>query len=242
MNTEITDYQIDIIIGSMLGDGCLTCVGRHRRKNSCFAEVHSVKQYELLDWKRQMLMPLSKSITSKFVDGRKIVNNKVVTDKSKKLESCRLETIVHPTLTELESKWYKRDANGQYVLHNKKRIKIVPNDLVLNKNIIAVWYFDDGSNNPKNRQIAFNTQSFEKDTIDILADKLRKFGIDCGVYKNRNQHIIQVMAKSYLNMIDLIKDKLPCECMSYKIDLSKYKAPNYSTRFQSKKTPSELIH
>jgi hypothetical protein len=64
-----------------------------------------------------------------------------------------------------------------------------------------------------------------------LACNLREQGINCGLGKNRDKYIITVRAASYLTLIDMVKDKLPSPCVMHKIDLSKYKPPNYSTRF-----------
>jgi hypothetical protein len=193
--------------------------------------VHSLKQYSLLEWKLEKLKPLTCNLTKFIINGRKKVNNKIVNDPEKKLFSCRLESIVHPFLTELEKKWYLRDKDGNYILKKNKRVKIVPNDLILTKTIIAVWFFDDGSNNPKTRQAVFNTQAFSFIECEKLTEKLIQFGINCGVVRNRDKFVIQTKASSYLNLIKLVSDNIPCKSLAYKVDLSNYKEPDYSTRF-----------
>jgi len=229
LNQDFTDEQIDIINGSLLGDGGLTLV-KYGKRNSKLVETHSLKQYGLLEWKANKLKPFSKNIKMGTTTARKIDKGKVVGDTTRILDNCKLETIVHPTLTKLENIWYLRE-NNEYVLFNKKRVKTVPDDLILNADIIAVWYFDDASNNSKRRQITFNTQAFSKDDCHKLLEKLKIFGVNCGIAKNRDQHVIQVRTSSYLDVVNLAKDKLPHECMYYKVDLSNYKPPDFSTRF-----------
>ena len=234
INHNLSSEQLQIITGSMLGDGCLRMVGRHKVKNSSFAEVHGIKQHDWLGWKYEKLKPLSSFFRTFITDGRKVENGRVVCDPTKKSEQCRIQTISHPTLTELERKWYLRDENGEYVLKGKRRIKKIPEDLELTPLILAVWFFDDGSNNAAKRVAIFNTQSYTKNECEMLVDKLKDFGIDCGVAKNRHQFIIQTKVVSYLNLINLVTEFLPCECVRYKVDLSKYKEPDFSTRFQCK--------
>jgi hypothetical protein len=231
-----SEKQIELLTGSLLGDGSLSVVGKHNRKSSKFQEIHSSTQYEFLEWKKQILSPFSNKVVSKEVTARKLIGGAVVPDLTKTLTSCELTTITHPFLTELESKWYLRDENNEYVLRNNRRIKRIPLDLHLTEFSLAVWFFDDGSNNPKNRQAAFNTQSYTKEECLFLVDKLKTFGITCGVVKNRDKPVIQTRACSYLNLINLALSYLPCESMRCKVDLSKYKPPNFSTRFQKRTT------
>mgnify|MGYP003439927449 CR=1 FL=1 len=237
INQDLSSKQIELLIGSMLGDGSLSVVGKHNRKNSKFQENHSIAQYEYLHWKQQILLPFSCPIYTKETIGRKNINGKIECDSTKSLITCMLNTITHPFFTELEKKWYLRNKDNEYELFKNKRIKIIPNDLILTEFIISVWFFDDGSNSPKNRQTVFNTQSYTKDECFNLIDKLKEFNINCGLVKNRDKFVIQTKASSYLNIIDLVSAHLPCESLRYKIDLSQYKPPNYSTRFQ-KNSPS----
>lgn len=234
LTLDFSDEQLEILIGSMLGDGNLRKI--KGKGNSNFNEVHSLEQIEYLQWKYEKLLPFSIWFGSQVLDGRKNLAGKIVKDITKKTISCRLQTCYHPFLTELEKKWYLRDNNGEYVFKNKKRIKIIPKDLNLTPKIIGIWFFDDGSNNAKNRQACFNTQSYTFDECEFLKQKLTSgFGINCGVYKNGNGFVIQTKSSSYLDLIEIVKKHAPfCECMSYKTDLTNYKSPNFSTRFKKK--------
>lgn len=220
---EVTKEQIEILTGSLLGDGCLIKVKGNN--NSYFSEIHSLKQYDYLQWKHDKLLPFSKPIIIASAAGRKIENNKVVPDYNKILHNCTLRTISQPFLTQLEKKWYLRDSSGNYIFKNNRRIKIIPSDLVLTPLIIAVWFFDDGTNTPKRRAAGFCTQSFSKDECYFLTEKLLDFGIKCRVQKTRNNFGLYAGAESYLDLINLITPYVPCECMRYKVDLSEYTIP-----------------
>lgn len=227
--------QMQIIIGSLLGDGSLDLVGKHGKANSKYAENHSIKQLQWLEWKAEKLKPFSTEISTHVKDGRKKVDGKIINDPTKKLISCRLETVVHPAFTQLEKEWYLRDADNNYILDiNSRRMKKLPDNLILTPDIISVWFFDDGSNNAKEKQATLNTQSFSRADCEILIQKLKSVGLNFGIAKNRNHFILITKASSYLELKNMVSEKLICQCLSYKTDLSKYKPPDYSTRFKKK--------
>lgn len=233
INQDFSKEQIEILIGSMLGDGSLAKVNNSNR-NSSFEETHSISQYDYLKWKEEKLSPFSKPITTRFRKAPQIVNGKIIHNDSKMLEGCRFRTINHSYLTQLERKWYLRDDNGNYVFKKVgkqlHRIKIVPEDLQLTPLTIAVWFFDDGSNNPSQRHASFSTLCFTYEECLILSEKLFNFGIKCGVCKSGNNFSIHTRVCSYLDLINLVAEYLPCEQMEYKVDLSNYKEPNYKSQ------------
>ena len=167
----------------------------------------------------------------KDIPARKNQNGRVIRDMDNYLEECRFQTLSHPTLTELEKMWYLRNSQGDYVIRDKRRIKTVPSNISLTPLVIAVWFFDDGSTDPMRRIAQFNTQSFAQCESELLAEQLRGFNIECGIVKNRNQFIILVRARSYLNLIKLVSDQIYCEDMNYKVDLQNYREPDLSSRF-----------
>lgn len=75
-NTEFTEYQKEILIGSILGDGCF----KMNRKgiNASFDENHSLKQLDYCEWKRQQLLPLANNMTFGKSYGRKKEKGKVL--------------------------------------------------------------------------------------------------------------------------------------------------------------------
>lgn len=106
-----------VLIGSLLGDGCVFI--DKRQKNANFSEAHAIKQSDYLRWKARIL--------SLHFGG------KVSYDSYN--EKIKYFSQTHPFLTEVRYKWYPN--NG----------KIVPEDELqkLDALGLAVWYQDDGS-------------------------------------------------------------------------------------------------
>src|SRR5713101_5202095 len=81
-------------------------------------------------------------------------------------EGYDFATVASPTFTPFHKKWYK------------ERIKIVPEDLELNGQIIAHWLADDGSVGynklPFRFEATFNTHGFTKTEVEFLASLLNK--------------------------------------------------------------------
>jgi transposase len=224
---KLSDIQLDVIIGSLLGDGGLSSSTWWGAINSKFTETHSAKQRDYLKWKYDVLMPLSANFANRTNKGRMKLNNSIVDDHSKKLYSCNMTTISHPLFTELEKKWYARDINGNYLLKNGRRIKIIPHDITLTSRMISIWYFDDGSHNRlRGHGANFSTQAYTEDECNLLRDQLLKYGIYSTINRCAGKPSIYIMQKSYLDLITLVKQYLPCQCMSYKVDTSNYKTRN----------------
>jgi hypothetical protein len=225
-NIEFTDFQKQVLIGSLLGDGSLNKT-KTAKCHSHFEEGHCIKQLDWLNWKKEILKPLSRKITFKNIKGLKLIDGKLKYDETKIHKHCNLLTIKHPFLTDMERQWYKRDNSGNYIYrveNNKKyRIKIVP-EFELTPLILAVWYIDDGSNDQKTKRLKFSTQGFQKEEIEILIEKIKKLGIhDCCIGEHTG-FVIYIGTFSYLNLINLVKEQLPKlpEELRYKVDLSKY--------------------
>lgn len=175
-NTQFSQRQLDIITGSMLGDGSLSKV-RSPKENSCFCEAHSLAQKQWLLWKHNELKPFGTSVKYKETVAKNNINGKVVNDLTRTYQECRFYTTRHPTLTTIENKWYLRDNVGNYVFDKKGwRIKIIPKDIVLTPLVIAVWFFDDGSNT--GRQAVFNTQSYVFEDCVFLSNQFRNLNIE----------------------------------------------------------------
>lgn len=119
-NRHLSDQQKSIIMGSLLGDACITVA----KSGKCRIRfVHGPKQYEYLNWKYEKL----KDIVLTCPKTRK-------TPKAYGKESRSFITQVHDFITELHNKYYK---------NNKKSIDLG----YLNKLdslSVAVWFMDDG--------------------------------------------------------------------------------------------------
>lgn len=208
---ELTSRQIEIINGSLLGDGCIEKLDTSK-SNCRFIEKHGIKQLEYLEWKRKELKPFAPEV--KFGSEKDNWTGEI-------RNFCKMQTFKNPIFTKLESKWY-----------NSSRVKIIPSDLILTPLTIAIWYFDDGFNDNaeyiqkiyykhKRKNIWIYTNGFQLGEVEKLIEKLKNLGIlNCYVKdsgdKRGNQPQVYIGASSYFDFIDMITPYLPCECMKYK--------------------------
>jgi len=198
--------QKQILEGSLLGDGHLSSASKRLPQ---FRETHCLEQADYVKFKGIELSGFTSNIGEKGSNG----NQRMV-----------LETITHPEITALEKQWYKRDANGHYILNwQKHRIKIVPPDLDLTPLIVAIWYCDDGWHSPKRRQAWLCTNSFSEKEVKYLVAKLQGLDISCEMAINhRNEPLIYIGSQSYRDFIKMVSPYITASCMQYKIDLSHY--------------------
>jgi recombination protein RecA len=111
---HLTDDQVQLVLGGMLGDGAIRWTGTH---TASFRVGHGKEQFEYLQWKHDMLAPLSRDISP---TGR----------------GQGFDTFACPTMADLHPHIYKADGHrtvSETVLNQ------------LDARGIAVWYGDDGS-------------------------------------------------------------------------------------------------
>jgi len=125
---ELSCAQESVILGSLLGDGCMV-----RTPSGAYMKMdHGISQSEYLVWKSEMLAPLYKSIVPKIVV-RKGEDSSVVT-----------KTRVHPLLIPYYDMFYSRPVSEMARSIGRKRLTTQilnsVNDLAL-----AVWFGDDGT-------------------------------------------------------------------------------------------------
>lgn len=176
MTNAFSFEQMSVINGSILGDGHLS--KPRGNGNSCFSKAQTARRREYLEWTGNILGEHLSSINEhdNWAAGKKyrkaILLSRACTD-----------------FTDLRHKWY---PNGT---------KIVPRDLVLDPLSIAIWFFDDGSNDLKNRQVSFATYSFSKDDCQFLCCKLKEHSVDSYV---SSDNVINVSTKSYKTFVDMV--------------------------------------
>lgn len=121
---NLSKVQHEILIGSLLGDGCLYL--GPKSLNPCFCITRSLKDKQYLIWETEKF---SKYLTPKsFTD-------KTIFDKRTQMlyySSC-LRTACHPVFLPYYETWYPKNK------------KIIPKNLSLTPLILAIWLADDGS-------------------------------------------------------------------------------------------------
>ena len=186
---SLTQLQKSVIIGSLLGDGCVRIIPE---KRDAFLEInHSIKAKEYVNWKYSILKDICASAPKERnsgEDGRK---------------AYRFFTKQHKDITELMNKFYQ----------NKR--KTIPKDLELNPIILAVWFMDDGSKSRKH-DVYLNTQQFSMKEQRILLHALRKIGLRARLNKDKKYYRIRFLKESIPKLNEIIKPYI-IPSMRYKL-------------------------
>ena len=200
----LTKTQVEVIHGSLLGDGSLT---KPSSNKSYYVENHCLRQSNYLNWKYLALQPYSCNISER--------NNQI-----------EYRSFSTNYFAEMERLWYLRGGDGNYLLANNRRVKIVPH-IELAPLTVTIWFLDDGYNNVKSRTVDLATVAFSLADCEFLSNELKRLGITkVSVSKQRR---VTVHTSSYLDFISLVKEEMDKFSipLRYKIDLSKYVAPKW---------------
>ena len=187
---SLTQLQKSIIIGSILGDGYLRIFPG--RKNALLEINHSFKVKDYVDWKYLVLKNVSGSPP------------KIRKGNGKRL-AYRFYTKQLPELTNLLKEFYR---NGK---------KIVPDNLILNPIILAIWFMDDGSR-CSSSSFYLNTQQYSLEDQEKMVAKLKLLGLDTKLNRDKCYWRIRFLASSLPKLQELISNKI-IPSMKYKIEL-----------------------
>ena len=192
-NIPFTETQKSLVIGTILGDGCLN--QNWSKTNYRLTINHAIKQKEYVWWKYEILKPYILT-EPKIHEGT---------------QSYRLRTINHPYLSKLRNDFYPI------------RIKIVPSniaDLLKNQLTLAVWFMDDGNVSMwqgKLRGYHINTQSFSEAENQMLVSALNKaWNIEVTSQKNNGKYRLYIGSNSKIKFRSLI-EKFILPSMKYKL-------------------------
>ncbi len=199
MINPLSQQAREMVLGTLLGDGCLVkpgkrkvynqdknkswiCVCRHYRLQF----VHGPKQKEYIYWKYKLLEP----ICSIGYPKQNFIYNKKM---NKTYERYDLVTRTLSYFTRLSKLLYPK---GYKIVTRKYLNYLTPLSL-------SVWYMDDGTFDSKSGRgwLATNGFSF-KENIIIQQYLLEKWNIPCTIVKERKQFKISF---SKIAMIELCK-------------------------------------
>ena len=208
LQSAFPSHQLDVIIGSLLGDARLECRSKGIRAGYTvrFRVHHGDKQKEYVWWKYEILKDLVSSAPREITWINKKRNLKEVS-------------------------WYfhTKSLRNLAIFHEvfyKNGVKKFPTEIlpIFSDRMLAIWYMDDGSNNHRN--ITLNTHSFSLEDQKIISDFLReKYHINPTIVKDRLRWKISIGNCDYDRFISIVSPFVP-KVMSYKIanpriDLSK---------------------
>lgn len=205
----MTNNQNEIIIGTLLGDACITNGSEH--KNYLYEFSQKVDKEDYVKYIYSELANVGGKIRYRKrkkpirIDG-KIVHPKDTNDYT---YSCEFRTRSNIVFTNLRTKWYSK--------WNGKAFKIVPRDIILNWRIMAFWACDDGGNRPDRKEYYISTQDFSETDVEFLINKIKTdLLITANINHKDNKPIIRMGVEDYDKFVKGINPFIPVKCMSYK--------------------------
>lgn len=182
---SLSKTQSDIVIGTMLGDGYMRC-----KTNAHLQITHSINQKEYVDWMYSVLKNCVLTQPKPYKGNGKRIG-------------YRFFTRSLPCFTDIYHQFYL----------NKR--KIIPPNLKLNEQILAVWYMDDGSLCGKSCYL--NTQQFpEQEQLLLSRLLLKDFGLTAKRDKDKQYYRLRFNVKESKKFVDLIRPYI-IPSMAYKV-------------------------
>ena len=185
-----------LLIGSLLGDGCFCSVGKNA-KNKCLSIAHSEKQTEYLLYKHNILAKynLASSIIHYDINNSRYIKN---------IKGNRFRSKLHPIFTEIRERYYDKQGHKRVQYNFIKDIDSLG---------LAIWYMDDGYVT-KNSCI-ISTCSFTLEEQQVLANiLLEKFNLHFNIGKNDNSMYLQ--AKDFPKFVEIVSPYI-IPSMKYKL-------------------------
>lgn len=202
MEIDLSNKELDILTGHLLGDGSIFYSTRYA-VTPIFSFTSKHLEYAEFVKNSSSLSSYCKVLQRRRFDKRT----------SKTYVSYQFRTKSCETLKQFRDLWYPEGK------------KLIPENLKLNSTICQRWYIDDGGRSSgksrgKNRYISISTCCHKNNgDIIILLKELRNLGFNCNSNLNGNYHRIQFSRVSSLDFLEFI-GKCPVECFKYKWDLS----------------------
>lgn len=188
--------QEQLILGTLLGDGCITFSGSKKPR---YRVNHSSKQEAYVWMKYNVIKDLVKS------------EPKIVPNLGYGKFSCRFETLSSDIILNYHNLCYSN--NGKKKVTKEWLNKLTPEGL-------AYWYMDDGGLTGDTKGMRISTHSFTELEVDTIIWYLKeKYCIVC--YKTHVKEkywILQFDAENRNKFIRLIESYIIPE-MGYKIDI-----------------------
>ena len=192
---EPTQRQLDIIYGTLMGDGHLENRNTQRNSESNLQITHAIGQKSYVNWKYLDLGTLVQTKPKESVrDGGGSVR-------------FRFRTFAHPFFSDLRKEFYPeaRKIVTKYILDKLSALSV------------AVWFMDDGTNLGQGSTFRFSTCSFSDEEHErIIAFFSKKFDIRTLVSYYDGYPILRVYKDDKRQFVDLIKSHIP-RCMQYKV-------------------------
>lgn len=187
---KLSSLQKEVLLGTILGDGCLTpnYWGKNYRLQIC----HCKKQKQLVTWKHNIFKNFTLSKPS-YCKNRK---------------AWEFKTISHPEFTEFYKIFYPQQK------------KLIPSTILpsLTPLSLAVWFMDDGARGPRQAGFTLNSQSYTyDDNLKLKTFLEKRFELrNISIHKDKNNFRLYIRKNSEEQLIKLVKPYI-LSCMQYKL-------------------------
>lgn len=172
---SLTEEQKSLIVGSLLGDGYMSC------KTHAYLKIcHSIAQKQYVDWKYRLLAPLVRTKPKAYKGNGKRIG-------------YRFCTRSLPVLTDYYDKFYG--------CHGRKHI---PDNLRITPLALAVWFMDDGARSWKSVYFN-TQQFIKTDQEKLLSFLRADFGLIGKLNKDKKYLRIRLSQDSARKMIIMIQ-------------------------------------
>ena len=190
--------QRNIIVGSILGDGCLETQSNGRTYRLKIEQSLLHKDY--VDWLYAKLKNLV--LTEPREKKKRIME--------KKYQNYGFQTISCGNLRFFAQQFYDKNSKNKKIPKNIGRL--------LNPLALTVWFMDDGQiKSKKHRALLINSQCFSKNDLKLLQDALKnKFGIETTLKKEKTGYRIYLLSKTIHKFLAVIKPYI-IPSMEYKL-------------------------
>ncbi len=187
---KLSKLQHLVVIGTILGDGCL--ITSTSGKAARLQVRHKKSHFEYVEWKYKFF--------------RDWVLTRPRHDAFNK--SWYFRTISHPDLMDIRRVFY---------VNNHKIIPENISTILTNPLSLAIWFFDDGNGYPRYEGLRISSYAFGQEGNSLLQTTLqRNFNLDTSLIKDsKGLQLLFPLSSSY-KLYNLIKPYcLPC--MQYKL-------------------------
>lgn len=197
--TELTDRQKSVLVGTLLGDGCLAQHGRYHRLHIKHKEAHRA----LVEFKYSTFEPFVSMEMHEF--GQELNGSS--------FPCVQFATRTSPVFTAWYSRFYREGR------------KIVPEDIdsYLSPLALAVWLMDDGAADFAG--VTLQTHCFALREVESLAKLLnRQFGLVVTTRGNKGGSVLYINAASLDSLRSAVEQHLLPE-FEYKLIPRRLRTP-----------------
>lgn len=183
---ELSSEQKQIIVGLMLGDGCLET--QNKGKTYRLKIEQSLLHKDYVDW---LYGKLKNLVLTEPQEKKKKIKEKIYSNYGFQTISCgSLRFFAH--------QFYDQNSKN-------KKIPIIIGK-ILSPLALAVWFMDDGQiKSKKHKALMINSQCFSKKDLRLLQKVLfRSFQVETTLRKDKKGFRIYLLSKTIRNFIEVI--------------------------------------